>query len=51
MLLILFSWILVRIIRPKKLIESARNHLGKAKNEKEVEKSFKSRIHKAEKSM
>lgn len=48
LLLILFSWILIRIIRPKKLIESARNNLGKAENEQKAEKSFKSRIHKAE---
>jgi len=34
-LLILFSWLLIRIIRPKKLIEKARKNLGKPTHEED----------------
>ncbi len=41
LLLIVFSWILIRLINPKKLIKEARNNLDNSKN-KEEEKNEKS---------
>lgn len=39
-LLILLSWLLIRLINPKKLIEKARKNLGDSEEEKEDQKSF-----------
>ena len=44
LMLILFSWLLIKIIRPKKLIEQARKNLGKASSDEESEESFSDKI-------
>lgn len=43
-LLIGFSWILIRLINPKKLIENARKKLGTNQEDKEENTSFKEKI-------
>lgn len=47
-LLILSSWLLIRIINPKKLIKQARENLGKAKDDDEAKKSLKEKIQSSE---
>ncbi|WP_297336860.1 permease [Algoriphagus sp.] len=47
-MLILISWFLIRIIKPKKLIEQARKNLGKAKEEDHSDQSLKKRIQSSE---
>ncbi|WP_425392026.1 permease [Ekhidna sp.] len=44
LMLILFSWLLIKIIQPKKLIETARKNLGESKSEEESEKRFYDKI-------
>lgn len=49
-LLILFSWLLIRLINPKQLIEKARNRLDESKEEEqEVSGSFLNKIKSSEK--
>lgn len=47
-MLILFSWILIRLINPKKLIENARNRLGESEEEKEESKSILKKVKSSE---
>lgn len=43
-LLILISWLLIRLINPKKLIEKARKNLGEGEEEKEDKNSFSDKL-------
>lgn len=43
-LLILISWVLIRLINPKKLIEKARKNLGEGEDESEDKKSFSDKL-------
>jgi uncharacterized membrane protein YraQ (UPF0718 family) len=43
-LLIVFSWLLIRVINPKKLIQSAREKLGESRDGSVSDKSFKKKI-------
>ena len=43
-LLILFSWFLIRMINPQKLIEKARNHMGKGQDSAHDEGTFSQKI-------
>ncbi len=47
-LLILSSWLLIRIINPKKLIKQARENLGKVEDNAEAKKSLKAKIQSSE---
>ncbi len=47
-LLILISWVLIRLIKPKKLIESARKNLGKSNDEEDETASFKDKVQSSE---
>jgi len=47
-LLILFSWLLIRIIRPKKLIQEARNNLGEGASSGSPDKSLSQKLHSRE---
>ncbi|MFC3416275.1 permease [Algoriphagus hitonicola] len=47
-LLILISWFLIRVIKPKKLIEQARKNLGKAEADDKSDQSLKKRIQSSE---
>lgn len=47
-MLILFSWILIRLINPKKLIENARNRLGESEEEQEESKSILNKVKSSE---
>jgi uncharacterized membrane protein YraQ (UPF0718 family) len=44
LLLILCTWLLIKIINPKKLIEKARKHLGKPDDAEAGDKSFKEKV-------
>lgn len=43
-LLILFSWLLITLIKPKKLIQNARDHLGKPKDESSESRTVKQKV-------
>lgn len=47
-LLILISWVLIRIIKPKKLIETARKNLGQSQDDDNETSSFKDKIQSSE---
>lgn len=47
-LLILFSWLLIRLINPKNLIEKARKGLGKSEEEHEHGESLKDKVNSSE---
>lgn len=47
-LLILISWVLIKIIKPKKLIETARKNLGQSKDDDIERSSFKDKIQSSE---
>ncbi|KYG77259.1 MULTISPECIES: permease [Roseivirga] len=44
LMLIFFSWLLIKIIRPRKLIEQARKNLGEASSDEESDESFSDKI-------
>lgn len=43
-LLILFIWLLITLIKPKKLIQNARDHLGKPKDESSESRTVKQKV-------
>lgn len=47
-LLILISWVLIKIIKPKKLIETARENLGQSQDDDNEGSSFKDKIQSSE---